>query len=46
MIKIGIVTITYNSGKVIDDYLNSLNKQVDVGSTDKYIAVCRICYLK
>ena len=27
MIKIGIVTIVYNSEHVIDDFLNSLNKQ-------------------
>jgi len=24
----------------------SVNKQVDIGSTDKYMAVCRTCYLK
>ena len=34
------------SGIFSKKIINSLNKQVDVGSTDKYIAVCRICYLK
>tara|TARA_B100001750_G_C15501748_1_gene597696 strand:+ start:888 stop:1787 length:900 start_codon:yes stop_codon:yes gene_type:complete len=47
MIKIGIVTIVYNSEHVIDDFLNSLNKQsfndfelfiIDNNSRDKTIS--------
>ena len=33
------------SKKVIDSS-ESMNKQIDIGSTNKYIAVCRDCYLK
>jgi len=32
--------------KKLVQYSESTNKQVDVGSIDKYIAICRRCYMK
>ena len=55
MIKIGIVTIVYNSEHVIDDFLNSLNKQsfndfelfiIDNNSRDKTISKIKNYYPK